>query len=255
MTQNPYAQFDRPEPGRYDDGGFDPGRYPSPMRTSILAICSLVLALLCFLPLGPLAVICGGLAILFIANSRGRLGGLGLAIAGVLVGLFTSVFWMMMVVGAMSVQQQWGPAIVGPSDRMMRDLDAGDFAAARKNFSAFLDAAVTDEQLAEFVAAYKAEAGSYQSTPSTFLSWMGAIIELGPQMQGAQQSGDGFPLPATFDRGKGLVFIGQAGQPQPGSVLPPAENIGVLIPPRTEVWLLDPRTKQPVDHSASKPSP
>lgn len=253
MTRNPYAQFGGAVSN--DDGGYDSGRYPAPVRTSILAIGSLVLALLCFLPLGPLAVICGGLAMLFISSSRGRLGGLGLAIAGVLIGMFTSVFWMMMVVGAMSVQQQWGPAIVGPADRMMRDLDAGDYAAARKNFSPFLDAAVTDEQLAAFVGAYKAEAGSYQSTPSTFLEWLGAIIEFGPQMQGAQQSGDGFPLPASFDKAKALVFIGQAGQAQGGTVLPPAENIGVLIPPRTEVWLLDPATRQPVDRSSSKPAP
>jgi hypothetical protein len=162
---------------------------------------------------------------------------------------------MMVVVGAMSVQQQWGPAIVGPADRMMRDLDAGDYAAARKNFSPFLDAAVTDEQLAAFVRAYRAETGAYQSTPSTFIEWLGAIIEFGPQMQGAQQGGAGFPLPATFEKGKGLVFIGQAGQPQGGQALPPAENIGVLIPPRTEIWLLDPTTRQPVDRSSSKPVP
>lgn len=256
MTQNPYARFG---PGAqdgdgFDQGGFEQGRYPVPARTSILAICSLVLALLCILPGGPLAVICGGLAILFISSSRGRLGGLGLAIAGVLIGLFMSVFWIMMIVGAMTIQQQWGPAVVGSADQMMKHLDSGDYAAARKNFSPILDAAVTDAQLAAFVAAYKAEIGSYKATPDSFVDWFGAVVELGPQMQSSQQTGgNGFPLPGTFDTAKALVFIGQPAQPAPGQVLAPAENIGILIPPATEVWLLDPVSKQPMDHGAPKP--
>jgi hypothetical protein len=76
------------------DNGEPEDREPrgkGPRRTSALAIWSLILGLssvcLCLFT-GIPAMICGGLSVLNISNSKGRLGGMGMAIAGGLLGLF-----------------------------------------------------------------------------------------------------------------------------------------------------------------------
>lgn len=234
-------------------GGMD--RFPTPQRTSVLAILSLVFSLLCILPgPGALAIIFGGAAILFISSSKGRLGGLGLAIAGVLIGLLTTVIWLFVFVGAASVMKDFGGLFVQPTSKMMAALESGDYATARQNFDATLDTAVTDKQLAEFVAAYQADVGPFQSMPTSMWEFFAAYGQVGPLMQGYRGQNE-FPMPATFGNGMAVILAGMpqgaSAQPQPGGVMPRLNNLGVLVAPGKEVWLLDPRTLKPVDHSAA----
>lgn len=231
-------------------------QYPSPQRTSVLAILSLVFSLLCFIPfLGALGIIFGGAAILFISSSRGRLGGLGLAIAGVLIGLAMTVIWLFVLVGALSITKEFNGMIVAPTSKMMAALESGDYVTARQNFDTKLDTAVTDKQLAEFVAAYQADVGSFQSMPTSMMEFFASYGQVGPLMQNYNGGNNEFPMPATFSNGMAVVLAGMpqgsSAQQQPGGVMPRLINLGVLVGPGQEVWLLDPRTLKPVDNSAS----
>ncbi len=264
MTQNPYAQFGSPSFGGPAGGavgggggiggdGFDPS--PTPQRTSAMAIFSFILSLLCCLPgPGALAIIFGGAAILFISNSRGRLGGLGLAIAGVLIGLITTVLWLFIFVGAISMMS----SIVAPTNQMMAALESGDYATARQNFAPTLDQAVTDQQLAEFVAAYQADVGSFNSIPSSMWEFFGGYMKVGGLLQN-HKGGEEIPLPANFDKGMGIVMAGipqgGAAQPSGGGLLPRLVNVGVLLPAGKEIWLLDPDTRVPADNSGTGGAP
>jgi hypothetical protein len=258
MTQNPYAQFGNPAPagagGSIGAGGFD--QFPAPQRTSAMAIMSLVLALLCFIPgAAPLAIIFGGAAILFISSSKGRLGGLGMAISGVLIGLFFTVCWLLVVIGALSVVKQFGAGFTGPSSNMVTALEAGDYATARTYFDPSLDKAVTDQQLAEFVAAYQADVGSFQKMPESLWDYVTSFIDMGQTMQGYQGNRQNeIPIPTTFSNTMALVIIKipqGSGQMQPGGMLPKITNLGVWNGSTSEVWLLDPSTFKPIDNSAA----
>jgi len=240
-----------------DGGGMD--RYPVPHRTSVLAIMALVFSLLCFIPgAGALAIIFGGAAIMFISGSKGRLGGLGMAISGVLLGLVSTVFWLFAIIAAASFTSGFKTGFVAPTSNMMAALDKGDYAAARQNFDTTLDAAVTDKQLGEFVAAYKAEVGSFQSMPGTISEFVGAFFgDVGPLMQNYRGQNE-MPMPATFDSRMAVILAGvpqgQA-QIQTGGMLAKLTNLGVLVAPGKEVWLLDPRTLVPIDNSAAGSGP
>ena len=258
MTQNPYAQFGSPSyaggPGGGGAGGFD--QFPTPTRTSVMAIMSLVMSLLCFIPgLSVLAIIFGGAAILFISSSKGRLGGLGLAIAGVLIGLCFTVIWLFFLVGAMSVMKQLDTALIGPSSKMMTALESKDYATARQYFDPALDTAVTDAQLGQFVSAYQAELGSFKSMPQSFIEYIFAFGPVGQQMQGYQGGNNEIPIPTTFDSGVAILFVrfpnGANVQVQPGGMLPKTSNFGILVGPGKDLWLLDPTTMKPMDHSAA----
>ena len=230
-------------------------RSQAPMRTSALAIMALVFSLLCFIPgAGALAIIFGGAAILFISGSRGRLGGLGMAIAGVIIGLLTTVIWLFIVVGMLSLANEFGGMFVQPTSKMMTALESGDYATARQAFDPKLDAAVTDKQLAEFVAAYHKDVGAFKSMPESLMEFFGSYSAVANMMQGYRGQNE-FPMPATFENGMAVVLAGMPQganvQQQPGGVMPKLNNLGVLTGPGREVWLLDPRTLVPVDHSGA----
>ena len=84
--QNPYANDGM-------SGGYD--EYAGPERTSALAVLSLILSLACCIPgLGLLGAGLGVGALIGISGSRGRVGGKGLAVAGIIVGILVSVAWV-----------------------------------------------------------------------------------------------------------------------------------------------------------------
>ncbi len=247
MSQNPYAQFGSPA-GNAGAYGGDFEQFPTPSRTSALAIMALVFSLLCFIPgAGALAIIFGGAAILFISNSRGRLGGLGLAIAGVLIGLLTTVIWIIVVMMVVSGTR----LMFDPVNGMMAAAEAKDFAKVRTYFSPTLDAAVTDEQIAEFVDAYRAEAGPFQEIPVSLTGIWRGYAQSGSALQNFNGN-NMFPMPASFQNAQGFVVYGLpagSAQPNPGQFLPPATNLGIILSPQKSVWLLDPTTFLPVDNS------
>lgn len=83
-----------PPPGLPQNGlpqGQLPQQWPQPQTTSGLAIASLVCSLLC-IPINIAGIICGHLALGEIKRSAGRIGGRGLAIAGLVIGYIQIAF-------------------------------------------------------------------------------------------------------------------------------------------------------------------
>lgn len=245
---NPYANFGS------SGADFDA---PVAARTSILAITALVLGILCFIPgLGILALLLGGAAIILISRSQGRLTGLGLAVAGCVLGLVSTVVTLFLVVGAMGAMKTVNAAMLQmlvPTQRALVAMENKDYKAARAEFSPTLAGLVTDEQMATFADEYQAKLGKFKASPQTFMDYMRGWMALGQQM-GAnnpnmqQQNGqNGMPIPAEFDKGWALILVefppGFRPNPQAaGSGTAPftIENLAIMQVDGKMSWLVDP---------------
>lgn len=248
---NPYASFGKP--------GSD-FETPVATRTSILAVAALVLSLLCFVPgLGVLALMLGGAAILLISRSNGRLGGLGLAVTGCIIGLVTSVIWVLFTIGIVSAMQTANAAfapMLAPAKTALTSIEKNEYTTARAQFSPALAAAVTDEQLRDFHQQYQAEVGNFKSSPNSIVDYIRGFIGFGGQMGGNQgqmhqnQGQNTFPIPVEFDKGWALILVqmpanfhpnpAATGSPQQPS-LPasmPIENLGIFTTTGKEFWLI-----------------
>ncbi len=78
-----------------------------PRRTSVMAILSLVCGLVCVVPgIGVLATIFGITSLVGINRSRGRVGGTGLAITGIVLGLLFSMIWIGILYAARQARER-----------------------------------------------------------------------------------------------------------------------------------------------------
>jgi hypothetical protein len=231
MSQNPYAQ-----PAGYDVP-------PEAARTSVMAVLSLVCSLICIVPgLALLGIILAIASLSSIGSSRGRLGGKGLAISGLVIGIIVLALQCAAYVGWKKLNSQFGSAFVGPVSAVMTSIEQKDYQKARTQMNSPGAAAITDAQFDTFRDAYQGKLGTYQSMPDSFMKWVQAIVAAGPLMksQGGTQPGL-IPMPATFAKGTGIVWvlIDQRGKPPvPGQWVPPVLNIGILDAPNSEVWLI-----------------
>lgn len=238
MTENPYAGDFADEPGVYDE----------PPRTSALAVSSLVLSLICCLPVLPLLGAGLGVgALIGIGGSRGRVGGRGMAIAGIIIGVLVTIAQVAAFYSAKGAIDMGVGLVFGSVDSVMTDIESGDYDAARAGLTGHASS-LSDERFEAFRAAYQAEYGSFQSVPTDL--WGGLIpayAQMGQQMQNYQQQGSQqnvVPSPATFDSGLVLVIaeLDQSGQPtgQPGTpdFKMPLRNIRVVLPDGSELDLI-----------------
>lgn len=192
MEHNPYA------------GTASAGIYTEPERTSIAAIFSLICSLICCLPGLPLlGVVLGALAMIGIGRSQGRVGGRGLAVAGIVLGLLFTVAQIGIVIGGKFAADEWarGNAAMGP---VFADLEAGQYDAVRAALGGQA-ALATDEELAAFRDAYQAELGSYVSAPQTTGELFGLYGQTAQSFQAIQGRGNFVPLFFTFDQGPALA--------------------------------------------------
>jgi hypothetical protein len=222
---------------------------PFQRRTSVLAIFALVLGLICFLP-GPgvLAIILGGAALVFIGQSRGRLGGTGLAATGIVLGLLCSVLWIAIGIGVRQSQQVFNTSFLQPVGTTISGVMSKDRTAARAHLSKTTDAKVTDEMLDGFAVKIDGALGAYKGPPSGLIEFFGLYSAAGPAMQAMQGLGrqDLIPVAARFDKGVAIVGVAMdpSGGPGPAGGIPPIvmSNV-VVIPassPNSPIWLLDP---------------
>ena len=223
MTQNPYAE-----------AGADV--FPEAERTSVMAILSLVCSIICCIPgLGILGALLGVFALVGIGGSRGRVGGKGLAIAGVIVGLLVTVLWVGAFIG---MRKAFGAymGLVGP---VMEDVETGDFDAARASFDADLST-VSDEAFVAFRGAYQVELGSFQRVPDSWteLFSMFADPSVGQHMQNYQGRNDLIPAPGVFDQGNALILLEFDPANQSGPQ-PMFSDVVVIIADGTEIRLTD----------------
>lgn len=222
-----------------------------PRRTSILAIISLILSLICIIPgAGLLGAIFGLAGIIGISQSRGRVGGMGLAIAGLALGLLFTAVWVGFGVGASKFFGMFRQAALAPITATMTAIEAGDRAGSRAALAPEIVSAVTDERLDAFRDAYRAELGSFIMMPQNVMEiWLG-YRSAAPVLKGAGNFQNMIPFPAQFDKGWTIVAVeirpdrgpAPSGQQDRLNIL----NIYVLtLDGRTRIALLEGGTPPP----------
>ena len=219
--RNPYA----------DDGGYDD--LAGPERTSALAVLSLILSLVCCIPgLGILGAGLGVGAMIGIGGSRGRVGGKGLAIAGIIVGILVSVAW---IGGYVFFQATMGQ-ILSRTGAIAEALDTGDYGSFR-TMTLSPASELSDEDYDAFVAEYQSQLGSYDAVPESVFEWIGNFGDptIGQAMQGLALPPGALPLTAYFDnRTTAVILVPAAG----GDPSIPTDMI-YLLPDGSTVTLSD----------------
>lgn len=191
-----------------DDAHFGHDVYPEPERTSLAAIFGFILSLGgCIAGLTAiLGVPLSIMGIIASSRSRGRVGGKGFAVAGLIIGLLNLSLWGGCLgaayFGTGAALTQFG----GSTSRMLTSLQDADFDAARANLLAPAADAGDAEMLA-FRAAYQASLGDFQSLPAGTIEYAKGFAELGPLMNSMSGQQNVFPFPATFDSGPALILI------------------------------------------------
>jgi hypothetical protein len=234
MSNTGFGQYPgEPGPGAYEQ------------RTSVMAILSLVCALICFIPgLAVLGALFGIASLVAISRSGERLTGRGLAIAGLIISLIVLAVW---VGGGVGAAKMWGffkNNIVGPCNQTMTAIENDDKAGARQLLSAQANKLITDADLDAFRQQYQGDLGHFIGVPTTPGSFFAGYGEMQQQMQQFQGRNDAFPIPGKFDKGTSLIVFQFDPQGQPPSStkqMPPIVNIMVMSPTGTKWTLYDPQ--------------
>ncbi len=203
--------------------------YTEPERTSICAILSLVLALLgcCTLVTAPLGLLLGIIGVVGIARSNGRVGGMGFAIAGIIIGLLVTVLSGAIVFGVFKVVDGLDRDVSRPMAQVLLDIQSDDFDGARGGL-AKPGADSTDAEMVAFRDAYKSTLGELISTPDSVWAYFGGWVSLLENLQYYQGRNDMMPIPMQFDQGMGLVVM--IYNPQLQQWPPEAQEIHVVDP-------------------------
>lgn len=176
---------------------------PEPERTSILAILSLVTSLICCVPgLSILGVFLGIGSMVAIGGSNGRVGGKGLAIAGILLGVLVTIGHGAIGIGAASAWKEVQGAMT-QMDPAIRGMDTGDYTAARTMFAPSVT--VTDEQFDAFRQAYQADYGPLGAQVIDLVEWASSFGTSSGAFQNYQGSA---MIPMVYDTTNGrITFI------------------------------------------------
>jgi hypothetical protein len=243
MTQNPYA------------GDFNPDAFDAPERTSALAVASLVLSLICCIPgLGLLGAGLGVGSIISIGGSRGRVGGKGLAIAGILIGMLVTFAWVGVYLSAQAIMGEASQVLYGRMHTAMEEVEAGNYDGARAQFDGAA-AGATDEQFEAFRAAYRSNLGSFQSVPTKWSDIFSAYMQVGQQIQNYQGRQNMIPIPANFDNGPSLMLAWVDPTGGSGSADPkiPMSDLWVVLADGTEIRLMSAAPAAPAGESPAAP--
>lgn len=229
------------QPNSY--GNPDVQLYQEPERTSILAVLSLVFGVLgcCGGITSILSIPMSILAMFGISRSKGRVGGMGLAIGGLVVGLLTLALWIGIFFGLGGMMNAAITQFGATTEAVLTDVQNGDFEAARKNLAPPANQ-TSDEELIAFAATYTTDLGQYVSMPDGFGELINGYMAVGPLIQPYQNRPGFVPMPAQFDTGWVLVIyvmdpngqgpIGPNGMPLPEQlILVGSDGTEYSIPP------------------------
>lgn len=205
MSENPYAGY--PSERRRDDFGLE-----EPQRMSVLAVLSLICAVVCCVPgLGILAFVFGALALAGISKSQGRVTGKPLAGIGMALGLIATVIWMAIAIGVAQGWRTYTTQMVGGTSQMMQTLSDGDIAGARLHLLEPATAELTDEDIAAFAAIVRREFGGFVGAPTGISEMMEGFASA--YGQGGVRGGGGggqepaIPIAVNFDNRSTVVHI------------------------------------------------
>ena len=224
-----------------------------PERTSILAIVALVLALPCFIPFfGIIASLLAVFALVAIAGSKGRVGGTGLAIAALVLGLFSTVLWTALGYGAWQAVNFFDKQIVGSTAVLMSEIQDGEWDKAKSRLVPSSADKLTPEMFEEFRTAYRDKLGEFQGGPKGFADIWDLYTKIGPLMKDLKNPPNNVvPLPMYFAKGPALLMM----EIEPGNKahtvktpdgkdalkILPIRNISLLGENGTVVVLIDPK--------------
>lgn len=214
---------------------------PQP-RTSVLAVTSLVLQVLCCIPgIGAIGALVGVGAIFGISKSDGRVRGMGLAVAGVVLGLISTLIWIVTVTFVASMFKS-----MSDYSQIIVAVEADDSQTVRTWVT---NANLTDEQITAFGDALQAEHGSYVGAPTSIAGILGGYGEVersGVSVNRAINDAQAvafnpFPVVVEFDSGFALLMVtpDTTGPQVPNSNLPTVENIAYVASDGSLVWLID----------------
>ena len=238
MSQNPYAQ---PYPQQYQQGYQQPPGYgmQAPPRTSALAILSLVCSLLCCT--APLGVVFGGLAMIGIGMSGGRVKGVGLALAGLVIGIIATV----VLYGGMFVAVMGLNVFAQPVGSTLAAIEQRDADTVKSAFAQSVAGAIDRDRVNDFARAMESDLGPFDAAPDGFGDWWsgyGAVFSATGQqaMEDAQdRSSDAVPLPMRFDGKWVMVFVVPDETEQASNGLPRFRDIGYVRPDGSINWFMD----------------
>ena len=243
VTENRYAGRMSQQPNAY--GNPDVQLYQEPERTSVLAILSLVFGVLgcCGGVTSVLGIPMAIISMIGISKSKGRVGGMGLAVGGLIVGLLTLALWVGMVFGMGGMMKVAITQFGATTEAILTDVQNGDFDAARQNLASPGNQ-TTDDELIAFAAAYTTDLGQYVSMPDGFGDLVNGYMAVGPLIQPYQNRPGFVPMPAQFDTGWVLVIyimdpngqgpVGSNGMPLPEElILVGPDGTEYRIPPAT----------------------
>lgn len=256
MTRMPEATFGMDEP-------------PMTSRTSVLAVLSLIAGLLsllgcCLIGISPAVGVVGGvlgaIAIFKISSSQGRLGGMGLAIGGVVTSLISVVLGIVIVIGASGALKSFDPY-----GNAINVAQSNDQSGLTKVLSTAALAKLTPEGLTNFRTKTQSELGAFKEVKPGLLTF---VQNLGPGVAKAQASlgtsgkGEPPPLPfvSIFDKGSALIFVvlepNNGVAPDPAAPFGKLANLGVVTPSNNEiVWLVDPKATPSLPGATPVPQP
>src|SRR5262249_12892835 len=133
------------------------GQYPGEptgyveQRTSVMAVLSLVFALICFIPgFALLGALFGVASLVAISRSGDRLTGRGLAVAGLILSFIVLAVQIGIVLGAGKLWSVFKKEMIEPTNQAMVDIDQGNFAAARKVLAPEASKRISDEDFKAF---------------------------------------------------------------------------------------------------------
>ncbi len=201
MSQTPYGQPGQVHERRF---GVDP---MMPTRTSALAVSSLVFGLVCCLPAtGLIGMMLGVAGIAVISRSEGRLRGNGLAVAGVILGLISTLAWVAIGVGMARGYQGFKANVFEPTRALTEAVEKGDLAGVAAMMDPAAAADVTPEALTAFRDDVTDKLGKFRG-----------MLQHWPQFNGSGTSqsshipltGSQFVLPvlANFEKGDAIILV------------------------------------------------
>jgi hypothetical protein len=186
----------------------DVSLYQEPDRTSIMAILSLVFGVggCCLGVTSIPAILLGIFGLIGIARSKGRVGGTGFGIAGILIGLLTAALWGGLLgagaFGMSAMQNEFG----GPTEEYFLHLQADDFDSARA-IMASPGADASDEEMLAFREAYMSTLGEFVSNSDGIMDLFGGYSNIAELIQPYNGRPGYIPMPMRFDSGWALVIF------------------------------------------------
>ncbi len=189
------------------DMAYDPTVvYPESERTSLAAILGFIFSLggCCFGLTALLGLPLSIFALLTIGRSNGRIGGRGLAIAGLVLGLLNIAAWGSCLGSGFALVGQVEKTVFRPMDTFFASLESGDFDTARSVLAPPARLA-TDDELRAFHAAYSASLGDFVRRPVGLGEYAATFPDFGPFQSVISGRQNAVPILAEFQSGKNMI--------------------------------------------------